>query len=463
MDKAESFELPNEFVNSPFKNYDEISVFRLYALFLVTFCQYLRIMGKLSDVKTVIASLHILRQNSVERCQRSLASLQHSLEATCVERSRRDNATLPSTSRGNTKTKAKRGKTETKSNKKKNSPAFPSEQPQVTSVFLIENGLKLHALESDLALSEGDYTTFLASVKEGLKILQLVQQFTKNPFLLDHMSSSLLYYLRGVAHVLSSKCGFDSWRVAGSSSSTVPHGKDVEDISVEISSLEISSTVECHKKVDKHEHCGNRSPFMEQMLREWEDLDFNNEKQRTVVDKMRRSDRSSKCNALKDVGAEKKPSKRTTTRTRKNLSKKNEVTEEKVGASNDDVERRHPACSGMHAEKDSRNLRNGSRSTKKDSVKDDDVLTQSSTRTRRNVRNKKNPPTKNGDAENGKTKTEISVVTEDRPPKRNRAAGEKDSKNSSRTLGEHCGPNEADVPRQMHVESQIEQGEFTIW
>lgn len=293
------FELSSDLEHSCFNAYDKVLVAKLHVQLLISYCQYLMMEGELSDVKKLILSLRDLHQASIDRYRTSLESLERIFGATRRGTSVELNDEQSHVSgKRNTKGKTKRGKTTTKLNEKKATSEFFPGKPEVASVVFLECGVKMYALESDLALSQADYTTLLSSVQEGLELVEWAQHIVKNPSLLDLMSTSLLHYLRGVAHVLSSKAGFDSWRVSG----CVPSNgggqrRAVEDISEVMSNLDISSTVV--ENLDgrttrigletNEEQSEKRDPCLERRLRNsaWDDWECNNEVHTGVENKVK--------------------------------------------------------------------------------------------------------------------------------------------------------------------------------
>lgn len=460
--KSESLEPPSKWENSPFNEYDKISVSKLYVQLFVAVCRYLRSTRKLCDMKTVISSLRNLHQISIEQYQISLESIECIFQATLEENSgQRTDEGLHIVSRKCTKKKEKKGKTATRPNVKK---------IQVASFAFIENSLKIHALESDLALSEGDYTALLSSVQEGLKLVDWAHESARCPLLLNFMSTALLYYLRGVAHVLSSKAGFDSWRVAGCVPLTGDQRRDIEEVSEIMSGLEISPIVVDNDSVrtSRRERKtsgdvnGNHTSLVRKLKEPaLEDFDCNDDEHEEVEVETRKSQRN-RSKLTKDPASE-KTSKKTSARSRKMLSKKDKVANEVVESSSNPMES-HVAGSGntlrddMHAKKDLKDVKKGSRCTKADIFNNDEVMAEGLTKTRRKVRGRKNSSSKNNDEGCRNSKSRTDMIAKDALHKRKRPVGSRSSK--SITPDYKINQSVADGPcRKCDLSSQAFRGQ----
>ena len=243
VDKQKLFKLETT-ENSPFADYVSISSAQLQISLVNCYCQYLKMTGNISDIKKVISLSHDLRQCSIVQYQQTLDNLERMFAVTFGSKhvQSTDEPTHRTTGKRKAKPRGKRGKTVSKQSEKETTSAeFILGKADIASLVFLESCLKTHSLDGDNALMEGDYPRLLSNVQTGLDMVQWAQSIVNDPFLLDLMSTSLLHYLQGVAHVLASKNGFDSWRVDGSH----PHPaakKVVIDISDVM--LDLSLTVE---------------------------------------------------------------------------------------------------------------------------------------------------------------------------------------------------------------------------
>ena len=229
--------------NCAFASYENISLAQLQIHVLICYCHYLKITGNVSNVRKVISLSHDLRKFFVNQYEQVLDNLEPILAVIFWGKDGQlsGESTVGHIGKGKAKAKSKRSKTAVKRNE--NQEFIPCKADMASLVFL-ECGLKIYSLDGDNALQNGDYPAMLSNVKTGLNMVQVAQEVVNDPFLLDVMSISLLHYLQGVAHVLASKDGFDSWRVAGSLPPSDVKNENVADVSEIMSKLDLSVSVE---------------------------------------------------------------------------------------------------------------------------------------------------------------------------------------------------------------------------
>lgn len=230
--------------NCPFSDYEHISSAQLHVSLVNCYCQYLKLSGTIFDVRKLISLSHDLRKCSITQYQQTLDSLERLLAVKFKSKDgvKNDEATRFATGKGKVKPKSKRGKTTTKRNEK-DAQLIP-DKADIASLVFLESCLKTHSLDGDDALNEGDYPRLLTNVRTGLDMVEWAQNIVKDPLLLELMSSSLLHYLQGVAHVLASNDGFDSWRVARSQPASQEQEVDADDMSEIMSKLSLSLLAE---------------------------------------------------------------------------------------------------------------------------------------------------------------------------------------------------------------------------
>ena len=240
--KLMTFEQSKE--NCPFSDYEHISSAQLHVSLVNCYCQYLKLSGTIFDVRKLISLSHDLRNCSITQYQQTLDRLERLLAVKFKSKDsvKNDEATRSTTGKGKVKAKSKRGKTATKQNEK-DAQLIP-DKADVASLVFLESCLKTHSLDGDDALNEGDYPRLLTNVRTGLDMVEWAQNIVKDPLLLDLMSSSLLHYLQGVAHVLASNDGFDSWRVARGHPASQEQEVDADDMSEIMSKLSVSLLAE---------------------------------------------------------------------------------------------------------------------------------------------------------------------------------------------------------------------------
>lgn len=245
IDQLRPMELEQSKGACPFSDYQHISSAQLQVSFVSCYCQYLKLSGNIFDVSKVISLLHDLRKCSITQYQQTLDSLERMLVVKFKSKYGRENdeVTLCTTGKRKVKAKSKREKNAMRRDEKETNLQLIPGKADIASLVFLESCLKTHSLDGDDALKEGDYPRLLSNVRAGLDMVQWAQGIVNDPFLLDLMSSSLLHYLQGVAHVLTSKDGFDSWRVAQSHPSRDKE-VDAADISEIMSKLSISLMIE---------------------------------------------------------------------------------------------------------------------------------------------------------------------------------------------------------------------------
>ena len=263
VDKENPFKVETSSENSPFADYESISSAQLQISLVNCYCQYLKMTGNNSDVQKIISLSHDLRKCSVVQHHKTLFNLERMFAVKFG--SKHGQSTDEPTLTGKGKARGKRGKTATKRSEQETTSEFIICKSDIVSIVFLESSLKTYSLDGDNALKEGDYPRLLSNVQAGLDMVQWAQGIVNDPFLLDLMSTSLLHYLQGVSHVLASKDGFHSWRVAGSH--PPPEAKEVDvDMSELMSKLDLSLTIEKHttrkskrEVKDDKELCGDDS------------------------------------------------------------------------------------------------------------------------------------------------------------------------------------------------------------
>lgn len=241
VDKTTIFYAEKRNKDSVFGNYEKISYAQLYIKLYYSYCQYLKLNGNGSEVKKAISLSHDLREHAIKLYRHALESQERMFAVAFGTKCDASITELPCPNRKrNSKAKGKRGKAGTKRNEKETSELIPG-QADVASLVFVESCLKTHGLDADNALMERDYSRLLSAVQAGLDMVQWAQSIVSDPSLLDLMSTSLLHYLHGVAHVLASSNGFDSWRVVGGAPLPVTNVSDMSEV---MSTLDISVTAE---------------------------------------------------------------------------------------------------------------------------------------------------------------------------------------------------------------------------
>ena len=243
VDKENPFTLETNSDNSPFADYESISSAQLQISLVNCYCQYLKMTGNNSAVRKIISLSHNLRKCSVVQHHKTLFNLER-MFAVKLWRKHGQSTDEPTLTRKG-KARGKRGKTATKRSEQETTSEFIICKSDIVSIVFLESSLKTYSLDGDNALKEGDYPRLLSNVQAGLDMVQWARGIVNDPFLLDPMSTSLLYYLQGVSHVLASKNGFHSWRAA--ESHPAPGAKEVDvDMSEVMSKLDLSLTIEKH-------------------------------------------------------------------------------------------------------------------------------------------------------------------------------------------------------------------------
>jgi hypothetical protein len=227
-------------------DYERISSAHLQIGLINCYNQYLMMTGNISNVRKVILLSHDLRQCSIVQYQQALDNLERMFAVTVSKKlgQSTDDSThraAITTGKDKAKVRGKRSKMATK--EKMTSGEFIPCKSDIASLVFLESCLKTHSLDGDNALKDGDFPRLLSNVQSGLAMVQWARGMVNDPFLLDLKSTSLLHYLQGVVHVLASKSGFDSWRVAGSRQPSTSKEIDV-DISEVMSELNLSLVVE---------------------------------------------------------------------------------------------------------------------------------------------------------------------------------------------------------------------------
>lgn len=228
--------------NCPFTGYESISSAQLCIYLVNSYCQYLKIAGSNnSEIGKAISLSHDLRESSIVRYQQALDDFESFFALISTGEPNQAAELMACTRKEKSKAKRQRGKTSTKTEER--TPELFLYKPSIASLVFLENFLKTHSLDGDIALKEGDYPRLLSNVQAGLDMVRWAQDIVSDPFLLDTMSTSLLHYLRGVAHVLASKDGFDCLRKAGCCPS--PRQKAIDmDMSEIISNLDLSPAID---------------------------------------------------------------------------------------------------------------------------------------------------------------------------------------------------------------------------
>ncbi|XP_028394830.1 uncharacterized protein LOC114518975 [Dendronephthya gigantea] len=225
--------------DSVFGSYESVSYAQLYIKLYHCYCQYLKLNGNGSEVKKAVSLSHDLRQNSVKLYRHALVNQERMFAVAYGTNCDESIAELPCPDgKRNTKAKGKRVKATTKQSGKVTS-ELNADKADIASLVFVESCLKTYALDADNALMERDYSRLLSNVQAGLDMVQWAQGIVSDPFLLDLMSTSLLHYLHGVAQVLASSNGFDSWKVVGGAPPLVTN---VADVSEEMWPLDLSVT-----------------------------------------------------------------------------------------------------------------------------------------------------------------------------------------------------------------------------
>lgn len=196
--------------------YLQISLGLLQIDLLNGYCLYLSSTNDLSCFKTITSLSHDLRRICIEKYEETLGYLEQIFSKMM-----------------------KKGENH-KTCENQTIVEFVPRKNDIAFIVFFECGLKTHALDGDDALNERDFPRLLANVKDGLNMFERARDIVKDTFMLDMMSTSLLHYLQGVAHVLISNDGFDSWRIAGSSLPFATEDVDVKDMSNLLSNLDIS-------------------------------------------------------------------------------------------------------------------------------------------------------------------------------------------------------------------------------
>ena len=246
VDKQNPFKVGKCKENSFLADYESISSAPLQISLVNCYCQYLKMTGNISNIRKVITVSHDLRQCSVVRYQQTLDNLEYMFAMTVSSKPGQSTDKLThctTTAKDRAKSKGKRCKTATK--EKITSGELIPYKSDIASLVFLESCLKTHSLDGDNALKEDDFARLLSNVQAGLTMVQWAQSIVNDPFLLDMVSTSLLHYLQGVAHVLASEDGFNSWPVAGSHLPPISKKVDI-DMSDIMAELDLSLVLEKH-------------------------------------------------------------------------------------------------------------------------------------------------------------------------------------------------------------------------
>ena len=246
IDQQKPMELNQSKETCPFSNYQHISSAQIQVSLVNCCYQYLKLSGTIFDVRKVISLSHDRRKCAITQYEQTLNSLERMLVVKFKSKygQENDEATLCTTGKRKIQAKSKGEKNATKRDVKETCSHLIPGKDDIASLVFLESCLKTHSLAGDDALKEGDYPRLLSNVRAGLDMVQWAQGVVNDPFLLDMMSSSLLHYLQGVAHVLASKDGFDSWRVTESHLPSQDKEVDVADMSEIMSKLSLSLIIE---------------------------------------------------------------------------------------------------------------------------------------------------------------------------------------------------------------------------